>query len=228
MFDSHHPPLLTLLMNKAQALNFPEERGYVHHPVAEDQVALCYGEGWTFPVSVEQKRFITESLPLLLVRNKGGVTSEGSTFLKGYAHQFIRSNGQEPEYLMEKEIFPDSPDVKWMLIPNQVNMIWLQYGYKNQHLGGSGYDTQEFHYGKIMIRELTVVEDISPRLDRKADVANMHNIQYRVFDNQILNTSWNSEESETSIRLQEILASRGLYDYQEAVSIALKRAGYTE
>ena len=224
MFDPSCPPLLVLLMKPDQVASFPESDGYIHHPISESQVALCYREGWTFPVTPDRMKLIT-GRPLMLVRDRGGVTSEGSTFLKGYANQFVNDCGGTPGFEEKLAIFNEGPQDEWMLVPCNVNVIWLQYGYKYQFLGGSGHERQEFHYGKLMIRELTVVEDYAPRFDRKADIAAMHSKQFRVHDHQLLDTSWNRADGGTLQQIQELLLSRGLNVYLKAVEAALMRAG---
>ena len=224
MFNSIHPPILVLLMTTEQAAYFPAKDGYIHHALGDDQVALCHREGWTFSVSAEQRQFITRK-PMLLVKNSGGVTSEGSTFLKGYANQFVDDEGKEPEYDLKRAMFPDEQQAEWMMVSDKVNVIWLQYGYKNQHLG-LAHDEQENHYGKLMIRSLTVMEDFAPRFDRKADIVEMHSMQYRVYDRLLLDMSWNRTDGSSLQQIQELLHSRKLDNYRDAVNVALQRAGF--
>ena len=227
MFSSSHPPLLVLPVSPEMAANFPKDRGYNQHPLDDKTLALSYMSGWTFPLSIEQREHI-KATPLLLVRNKGGVTSEGSTFIKGYAHSFIRSDGQPPESVYNQAIFLDKPNEKWMLVPDRVNVVWLQCGYKNQYLGDLGNDMEKYHYGKLMILNYTIEMDIAPRLDRKADVLQMREIQYRVHDKQLLNASWSRVDDTTQEYLYTLLSEHGLEGYKETVSEALHRAGFRD
>ena len=224
MFDIHHPPILVVPVAAQHIYDFSEKAGYHNHLFFDNKVLLSYGDGWTFPVPARKKTVLTEP-PMLLVRNKGGVTSESSRARSGYAHQFINDNGSEPVCFYERSIFSEAPD-EWMFINDSVNVIWLQSTTQNQYLGGEGSDMLLYQYGKLIIMKLAIVMDVAPSLDRKADITDMRDIQYRVSDQQIFNTSWNMTDRDTKQHLTQVLSERGLDCFQNATEISLLRAGY--
>ena len=227
MFDSAQPPLMVFSMTPEQAGHFPVSDGFVHHPISESRILVCYKTGWTFPVSVQNREFITEA-PYLFVRNKGQVTSQGSTFLKGYGHQVVNDAGREPDCFLKHAVLPDNPDVEWMLVQNKVNMIWLQYGYKNQYLESGYSDMIKYHYGKLMIIKLSIEEDTVPRIDKKADIAGAHDKQYRVCDQHVYKTNWHLVDQDPVNYLFEQLSLNDLDRYKDAVRVTMLRAGYEE
>ena len=224
MFDPHRPPFLVIPFDKQNAHSFPESAGYIHHPFDESRILVSHGEGWTFPVSVAQHAI--PKRPLLLVRDKGGVTSEGSSSLKGYAHQFVDAAGNPPAVAHNQAIFSELPDDEWMLIESTVDVIWMQYGYKNQYLGEAGTESMRIRYGKLIILRLTIEEDLGPSLDRRADMREMHNRQYRVCETPILNTAWSVMDKDTWEYLGPFLKDHGLAKYHDAIYTASERAGY--
>ena len=224
MFDSSHPPLLVLPVSMQQTTLFPSHEGYNLHFINDQRAFVSYKDGWTLPLSVKQKKFITEG-PLLLVRNKGRVTSEGSSFVKGYAHQFIDEAGGEPECLLKNAIFPDAPDEEWSFVPKAVNAIWLQYGYKIQYFNDPSLGMEKFHHGKLLIFTFIIEQDAAPRLDKNADNPDLHDMHYRVADRQVINEVWNVSDKDPHIYLSDLLASRGYGKFSKALGEALTRAG---
>ncbi|MCL1906002.1 MAG: hypothetical protein FWG06_03225 [Clostridiales bacterium] len=224
MFDSTQPPLLVLPVTMQQTTLFSSQEGYNLHITNENRVFVSYKRGWTLPLSVQQRKFVSTE-PLLLIRNKGRITSEGSTFIKGYAHQFADENGKEPAYVLKEAIFPDATDTEWTLVPGKVNMVWLQYGFKNQYCGDSSVDMEKFYYGKIMVFRFSIVEDVAPRLDKKADIPDTHEKQYRVMEDLLLNEGWSLTDGDTQQHIISLLSSHGLGAFTDAAKTALKMAG---
>ena len=226
MFDIKHPPFLVVPAEMNHVNDFPESAGYRHHPFSKDKMLLSYGEGWTFPISVKKKELLSEP-PLMLVRNVGGVTSESSTARSGYAHQFVSDEGGEPECLYRRNIFGGGPEDEWMLVPGTVDAVWLQFSSKYQFLG-EGSDSIEYQYGKMIILRLEIETDAAPSMDRKADIPEMRDIQYRVCDRQVCSTSWSMADNSTLEFLSKMLSERSLDGYYGAVKTALLRAGFSE
>ncbi|MCL1828903.1 MAG: hypothetical protein FWG32_05345 [Oscillospiraceae bacterium] len=225
MFSSKCPPLLVLPTDPQTEAYFPADKGYCIHPLNESLKLVSYRDGWTLPLPAQEKKVTTEA-PLLLVRNKGGVTSQSSTIIKGYAHQFVKDDGKAPVPLYKQAIFPDEPEDEWLLIPNTVNVVWLQYGFSNQPLGSDlAVDTEMCHYGKILILKLLTEEDRAPRLDKKAEYANMHDRQYRVRDMQLFSINWSLINRNVRQFIFEQLSVRDMEMYAPAVDVALSRAG---
>lgn len=220
MFDSSHPPLLVLPISMQQATLFPSHEGYFVHFINDDRALVSYKDGWTLPLSVQQQKYIT-NLPLLMVKNTGGITTESTTFNRGYAHQFCREDGSDPVFAYQCELFPDQPRVEWMFIENSVTMIWFQYGNKNQYCGSSGFDIERHYYGKLLIRQFTVKEDYSPGFDKKADDLSINDKQYRVESQKLYCDSWNVIDQSPEKHLTELLASEKLERFQSAVMNAL-------
>jgi hypothetical protein len=227
MFSLTTPPWLVLSVDSKTAAALPAADGYNHHPVKDGQTLVSFASGWTFQVPAKLKAALTGP-PLLLVRNKGAITASGGTSQKGYAHQFLRDDGNEPEYLSKLRLFDDKPDDEWLLVPKQVNAVWLQYGYKNQHLSGSSSEIIRYQYGKLIIFRLAIEEDEAPTMNRKADIPGAHDMQYRVRGRQILNTSWSLVDQDTKDHIDTILKERWLDNCANAVNIALSRSGYKE
>ena len=224
MFDSTHPPLLVLPITEQQKSLFPTHEGYNLHPVDDHRSLVCYKSGWTLPLSVHQNKFISET-PLLLVRNKGRVTSEGSSFLKGYAHEFVQADGSEPEYEFSDSIFSDMPDIKWSFVKKAVDAIWLQYGYKSQYFNDPSLGMEKLHYGKLLIFSFVIERDFAPRLDKNADNHELHDTLYRVADRQLLHEVWNVSDKNPHLFIANLLNENGLGVYRRAVETALSRAG---
>lgn len=204
---------------------FPSHEGYCIHFLDETQALVSYKDGWTFPLSSHQQRFISAP-PLLLLKESGCITSASSTVTKGYAHHFCQDDGTEPVVLSVQAIFPDQPDDKWMLIPNTITMIWLQYGNKDQYCGASSYEIERIYYGKLLIRKFDIEEDFAPRLGKDAADPVLNAKQYRVHSQQLYNGNWSLTDQDANDYLKGVLSSQTLERYQTAVTIALKRAGY--
>lgn len=222
MFDSSYPPLLVQPITMQHFTLFPTHEGYFVHPLDGEQALVGYKDGWTFPLSLLQQKFISKA-PLLLVRNEGRITTSGSTFDKGYAHQFCREDGQAPISLLQQAIFPEEASADWMLVADSVVMIWLQYGYKVQYCGDSGFDMERHYYGKLLIRNFVIQEDFAPKLDKKADIVGSAK-QYRVASREIYNSSWNVKDRDPAKHLDEILIANDLTQYRPALMVAYKRA----
>ena len=227
MFEQKNPPFLVIPVASERAYAFPETAGYNHHRMTQEKTLISYGDGWIFPVPAKKKEFITES-PLMLLRNIGGVTAESSTSRSGYAHQFVGNDGKEPEYVYKQSLFKDDTGEDWMLIADTVDVIWLQFSIKYQFLGDAGTDAIEYQYGKLIIMNMVIVKDIAPSLNRKADIPELHDIQYRVSDRQVLGSDWSMADTNTRQYLSNLLVDRGLDRYREAVDYALLRAGFPE
>ena len=224
MFELSCPPLLFQQIDKEHIRFFPSEAGYQIHPLSESQILVGYRNGWTFPLSVEQQKCVSTE-PILLVRNSGGVTTSSGTTIKGYAHEFCQGNGQDPVCLYKQKLFPEQPDVDWMLIQDTVTMIWFQYGNKNQHLGDSGF-VERIYYGKLLIRKFSVKDDIAPGFDKKADDISYSGKQFRVESHHIYLGGWNVATDDDSVAdyLHTLLSSNHLDRYANTVTTALKRA----
>lgn len=225
MFNSLQPPMLVHPIAMRHSTLFPSHEGYCVHFLDEEQALVSYKDGWAFPLSVQQQRFVS-GRPFLLLKESGCITSSGSTFSKGYAHQFCQENGREAIFFKRQAIFPDQPDTMWMLIPNTVTMIWLQYGNKNQYCGDSGYEMERIYYGKLLIRSFIIEEDFAPKMGKDAADPVLCAKQYRVYGKQVFMNNWSLKDKDTHEYLTEILRRENLEQYQTAVTIALKRAGY--
>ena len=224
MFELSRPPLLVQLIDKEQSSFFPSDAGYQVHPLSEKQVMVGYRSGWTFPLSVQQQKCVSAA-PIFLVRNSGGITTSSGTTIKGYAHEFCQENGGEPLCLYKQKLFPEQPDVDWMLIQDTVTMIWFQYGNKNQHLGDSGF-MERIYYGKLLIRKFSVRDEIAPGFDKKADDISHSAKQFRVESHHIYLGGWNVTTDDDSVAnyLHTLLSSNHLDRYTNAVTVALRRA----
>lgn len=227
MFSSLQPPMLIQPINMRYSSLFPPHEGYTVHFIDENQAFAGYKDGWTFPLSGQQQRFVSAP-PMLLIKESGCITSAGSTFSKGYAHQFCQENGTEPIYLSLQALFPDRPEDKWMLVPNSVTMVWLQYRNKNQYCGDSGYEMERIYYGRILIRRLDIVELFPPRIGKDAANPNMGDKMYYINTVNLFKDDWSLVDRDTNEYLCEALANQKMERYQHAVTIALKRAGYIE
>ena len=225
MFDEKRPPILVIPLASQHIREFDKHSGFHNHPYMNNNMLVSFGDGWTFPVSVRKKDLISEP-PLMLVRNSGGVTSESSRSRSGYAHHFVREDGSEPDSVRKLDIFHKKTDEEWMLIPDTVNVVWLQFTTQNQYLGNEGSDMIQYQYGRLIILNLRIVVDVAPSLDRKADIPEMHDMQYRVKDQQLFNTSWSMTDIDSASHLSDILTECSLDRYKDAVDIALHRAGF--
>lgn len=228
MFDSSQPPLLVqpISMRNTHTTLFPSHGGYCVNFIDEAKALVSYTDGWTFPLSNMQQKYVSEP-PLLLVRDSGCVTTASSTVTKGYAHQFCQDDGTGLVFHNTDVIFPDQPDIRWMLIPDTITMIWLQYGNKNQFCGESGHDIDRIYYGKLLIRKFVIEEDFAPRLGKNAVAPVLSAKQYRVHSHQIYKEDWSLIGQNADDYLKEVLTSQKLERYKTAVAIALKRAGYS-
>lgn len=226
MFNPSHPPLLVqpIRMGHMHSTLFPYHEGYCVNYLDEVQALISYKDGWTFPLSSQQHRFVSEP-PQLMVKNAGGITSASSTVTKGYAHQFCEEDGTELVNQRWEAVFPDQPEIKWMLIPNSITMIWLQFGNKNQYCGQYGSDIERIYYGKLLIRKFSIEEDFSPRLGKDAADPFLSAKQYRVHSHQVYHEDWSITDQDANSYICKLLTHHNLERYQTAVLIALKRAG---
>jgi hypothetical protein len=212
MFDSQRPPLLVLPVACEYASCFSEDDGYSSHLLYDDLALIGHKEKWILPLSAEQRRVITD-VPLIMVKNSGGVTSGTSTSKKGYAHVFCDEAGSEPAPVYRKD--------EWMLIRDSITMIWFQYGEKMQFVGDSGNDSERFYYGKLLIRKFDIKESIAPGFDKKADVLAASAMLLRVEPTQIYSGGWNINNDDPQKCLIEIIAANRLTHYQNMVKTAL-------
>ena len=223
MFNSSRPPLLVQPITAHHFTLFPTHEGYTIHPIDSNLSLVSYKQGWTIPLSLQMQAFVTEE-PLLLVRDKGGVTSGGSTSSKGYAHQFCNGDGSPVKPFLKSALFPDKPKEEWMLVRGSASIVWLQYGSKTQFLGSSGHQTTRNDYGKLLIRDFTIREAFAPRLDRASDIASAGEKQYRVESHKAFADNWSLTDGDTAAYLEKKLSEHQLDHYWPAVNIALKRA----
>ena len=223
MFDSSHPPFLVLPITAQQISLFPSHEGYYTHFLSDTQAIVSYRDGWTLPLSVQQQVYITD-FPLLMIRNSGGITSRSSTSDKGYAHHFCRADGQEPRYVYQHSVFPDKPDDVWRFAQDNITMIWLQYGNKNQYCGGSTFELERNYYGKLLLREFIINEVSAPRFDKTADINTTNGKLFYVASNQLCNTSWNVKDGVPEEHMQNLLKEFHLERFQTTMLTALRRA----
>lgn len=223
MFDSANPPFLTLPVSALESEIFPNSEGYNTHTTPDGQIYISYRDGWTLPLTSKQKKSI-HAEPLLLLRNSGHITSAGSSFNKGFAHQFCKLGGEELSDDLIKDIFPDRPNDKWMLAPDGAAVIWLQFSYKNQSLGALGHDMAKIYYGKLLIIELTIRKDYVPRLDKNADNPDIRSLQYRVEEKFLISQHWNTVDEDPEKHLSALLSTNSLTHYAPALKHAISRA----
>jgi len=212
MFDFSKPPLLVLPVASEHAAIFSQNNGYSTHLLDDDLVLIGYKEGWILPLLAEHRRVITD-VPLLMVKNSGGVTTGTSTSKKGYAHVFCDEAGSEPAPVYRQD--------EWMLIRDSITMIWFQYGEKMQFVGDSGNDSERFYYGKLLIRKFDIRQSIAPGFDKKADVLAASAMLLRVEPTQIYSGGWNINNDAPEKCLSEIIAANRLTHYQNMVKTAL-------
>jgi hypothetical protein len=222
MFTSSRPPLLVMLVPSGQASLFPQSDGYDAQRFDEKYTIVSYKDGWYFPLSVAQQKIATEP-PMLLVRSKGRLTTEGSTFKKGYSHQFCKEDGSDPESAYKVALFSDQPGVEWMLIQNSVTMVWFQYGDKSQYLGESGSDIERINYGKLIIRKFLVEQDYEPKLDKNADHFDLSAKLYRVSSVDFYEKEWSITDQDAEKYLHELLSADGVERFLPSVKAALKQ-----
>ena len=220
MFDSYRPPLLVQPVAKDYVSLFSPHEGYAVHYLHDDLILVGYKDGWLLPVSPQQQAYITDA-PLLMVKNSGSVTSRTSTTTKGYAHVFCQDDGTQPDALYKLKIFPHESDIEWMLINERVTMIWFQYGEKLQFLGGSGHETERFHYGKLLIRNFEIKENVAPGFDKKADIHSASAKLKRVESTQVFSSGFNVNNDDPKQHLIKLLSEHNLKRFQEPVSKAL-------
>lgn len=223
MFNPLNPPFITLPVTPEDAKMLSKHEGYNTHVTSDDQTLVSFQEGWTLPLTAQEKRQITAE-PLLLLRNSGKITSEGSSFARGFAHQFCKVHGDALSDDYIKEVFPDRKHDKWMLIPDSAAVVWLQYSYKTEYLGESGHDSETYYYGKLLISTLTVQRDSVPRLDKSADNLGLRAIQYRVEEKVLLSREWSTNEEKPQEYLLNILSANDLDQYKSALETAIKVA----
>ncbi|MCL1849021.1 MAG: hypothetical protein FWF83_05045 [Clostridiales bacterium] len=221
MFSSQNPPLLTQPIDQAYASIFSEQEGYHHHFLTDGTMLVSYKQGWIFPFSPQQRKYITAA-PLLLVKNSGHITSTASTTTKGFAHIFCDENGSEPSYRFKEVIFPVENTVEWMLVPESVTMIWFQYADKSQYLGESGSDILKTYYGKLLIRAFIIREELAPGFDRYADLASESSRILRVENKQLYNNGWNVDDEYPEGYFDKLMVENGLEQYAPVVRTALK------
>lgn len=223
MFNVQNPPFLILPVSAEGAQALMKRDGYTEHVTSDGKIYVSYEDGWTLPVSAENRKLI-DAEPLLLLRNSGRITSEGSTFTKGFAHQFCQANGSEITQSRYQSIFPDRPNDKWMLIPESAAVIWLQYSNKTQFLGEMGQDSERFYYGKLLISTLTIKKDSVPRLDKNADNLSLRSMQYRVEEKVLITRDWNTTDEVPEEYLNSLLAGKDLGNFSAVLSVAITRA----
>ena len=223
MFDSSRPPLLVQPIVTRNLTLFPTHEGYNLHPIENDMILISYKHGWTFPLSVQMQALISKE-PLLLVRDKGGITSGGSYTEKGYAHQFCREDGRAPSIHMRLNLFPERPSEEWMLIQNSITIIWVQYNSTTQYLGDEGHDMEHNYNGKLIIRDFVIKKAFAPRIDKASDIDTKREKQYRVESKTIFDHSWELKDEDPALYLEKTLAANDLERYNPSVATALKRA----
>jgi hypothetical protein len=223
MFDQYNPPFLTIPVTASETDMLTKHQWYRSHTTPEGKMLASFQEGWILPLSAQEKKGLSGE-PLLLLRNTGCVTSEGSSFAKGFSHQFCKVNGDELTDEYNARIFVSDRGEDWMLVPGSAAVIWLQYSYKMQYLGELGQDSDTYFYGKILITTLTIKRDSVPRLDKHADDLSLRAIQYRVEEKILISRDWLTEDDRPLEHLKGILASHDLDRYGNALEHAIKRA----
>lgn len=221
MFDSSRPPLLVQPIHGEHSTLFPMHEGYHVHHLSAEQTLLGFRDGWTFPVSAQQRKYVKDP-PLLMVKNDGRVTMNIGASLKGYAHEYCGENGEAPPVVFRHVLFPDQDDADWMFIQDTVTMIWLQLGINAQFCGR---EIEKFSYGKLLIRRFSIHEDIAPGFDKKADCTDLNAKQFRVETQHLYLGSWGVNDESPKRHLLELLAAEGLDRFKSVVSLALERAG---
>ena len=220
MFNPTNPPFITLPITPTEAKMFSKHEGYNAHEVSADLTLVSFQEGWTLPLSAQEKKLVIEE-PLLLLRNTGKITSEGSSFARGFAHQFCKMNGDDLPKNLVKVVFPDRKDENWMLVPESAAVVWLQYSYKTEYLGESGHDSETYYYGKLLISTLAVQRDSVPRLDKNADNLGLRAIQYRVEEKVLISREWTTTDEDPQGYLMDILSSHDLDHYKAPLAQAI-------
>ena len=220
MFNPMNPPFLTLPVSQDELTRLMKHEGYNSHTIHDGQILVSFQEGWTIPLTADEKKLIN-SEPLLLLRNSGRITSEGSTSLKGFAHQFCKVNGDTLPVEYTKKIFPDNLFESWMLVPESAAVVWLQYQSKTQYLGEAGHDSVSYYYGKILISTLTIRKDSVPRLDKNADNLSLRPIQYRVEENVLISRDWNTTDEDPVKYLMDLLSSNALDQFKPTLGVAI-------
>ena len=223
MFSPANPPLLVQPISTHHHSLFPPQEGYTVHQLNGSQALVSYKRGWTFMKTLQLQELASED-PLLLVRNKGGITSSSSTTEKGYAHQFCGENGCPAEPHSSIALFPEKPSEEWMLIRSCATLIWLQYGMKTQYIGSPGDNVLHLNNVKLLIKDLVIRQDFQPRLDRASDITDAGEKQYRVEGRKAFEDSWALEDGDVAEYLEKTLSDNNLDRYWTAVETALKRA----
>ena len=227
MFDSTRPPLLVLPIPTSLITLFPTHEGYNIHPIDNDQILVSYKQGWTMPLSIQIQKFAAEE-PLLLVRDKGGITAGASTSDVGYSHQFCSDDGNTPDVALQCAIFPDRPNEQWMLIHKSVTVIWVQYSSSTQYLGGEGHDMEHHYSGKLIVKNFAIRHEFAPRIDRASDTTSESEKQYRIEGRTIFENNWNLTDRDVAEYLGKLLPENGLECYIPAAVKALNRSMQTK
>ena len=223
MFDSSSPPLLVQPVATDHITLFPPHDGYNIHPYDDKFNFVSYKRGWTIPLSLQMQSLVTEE-PLLLVRNKGGITSSGSTSVSGYAHHFCNKDATPLDPYLKLSIFQERPSEEWMLVRNSTTIIWLQYSCKTQFIGSAGNSTIHFYYGKLLIRDFHIRQDFEPRLNRASDIITNGEKLYRVESSTIFSDNWGLTDEDTAEYLEKKLTDNALSRFWPTVGSALKTA----
>lgn len=224
MFDYKNPPFMVIPIEESAEDLFPLAGGYITHNFKKGMKLVSFRDGWVFPLDLKQRSVLTEP-PLLLVRDKGRITSESSFSRKGYAHRLVNPSGRELDIAYRHAIFVEKSENIWLLLHHSVDVIWLQYEYHSELLGNSAELKQQTS-GVALIIRFTIERDYGPRLDKNADDPSQQHLLYRVKSETIFRTSWNLEEFPDKF-LQERLRTEGLPFYIDDMHIALEiAAGY--
>ena len=201
---------------------FPLHEGYSIHPISDERTLVSYRQGWTIPLTPQMQSLIPDD-PLLLIRDKGGITSS-ATSDKGYAHQFCGSDGAPIDPYLKLPLFSDRPSEDWMLVSGTATVIWLQYGHTTQYLGSSGHSALHYYNGKFLIRDFVVEQSFAPRLDRAADTASAGEKLFRIESHTIFENSWSLVDEDAEAHVEKTLSDNNLAFFHPAVLAALKRA----
>lgn len=226
MFNPLNPPFLVMPVTQEESVRLLKHEGFDTHTTYDDQILVSFQDGWTLPFTADEKKLVT-SEPLLLLRNSGRITSEGSSSAKGFAHQFCKVSGDELPRDYAARVFPERLRDNWMLVPEGAAVVWLQYQYKTQYLGEEAHDSVTYYYGKLLICSLTIQKDSVPRLDKNADNLSLRPIQYRVEEKVLISCDWNTTDENPVDYLMGILSEKGLDQFKATLGIAIAVASST-
>lgn len=220
MFNPLNPPFLVLPVTSEESEKLMKHEGYYSHTTYDDQALVSFQDGWTLPLSPDEKKSIS-SEPLLLLRNSGRITSEGSSSAKGFAHQFCKINGDELSRDHANRVFAERLRENWMLVPESAAVVWLQYQYSTQYLGEEAHDSVTYYYGKLLICTLVIQRDSVPRLDKNADNLSMRPVQYRVEEKVLISRDWNTTDEDPVNYLMGLLSESSLDRFKPTLGIAI-------